>query len=150
MAKYLFFFLIVLAGCRQHTADKKENNSPVAIHEKQRIRYGMVTGLKPEKLSYYKELHAKPWPAVLAKIKECNIENYSIYMQKIENRYYLFSYFEYTGNDFDADMKKNGIRYDNTTVVERNRPLPVAFAGSFKPNTRSGQKWMSCFTQIKK
>jgi L-rhamnose mutarotase len=113
MAKYLFFFLILLAGCRQHTADKKENNSRVAIHEKQRIRYGMVTGLKPEKLSYYKELHAKPWPAVIAKIKECNIENYSIYMQKIENRYYLFSYFEYTGNDFDADIKK--MASDTTT-----------------------------------
>ena len=69
-------------------------------------RFGSVTGLKPEKLAYYKKLHADAWPDVLNKIKECNIRNYTIYLQKIQNEYYLFSYFEYTGKDFDADMKK--------------------------------------------
>lgn len=69
-------------------------------------RFGSVTGLKPEKLGYYKKLHADAWPEVLKKIKECNIRNYSIYLQKIGNEYYLFSYFEYAGKDFDADMKK--------------------------------------------
>ena len=69
-------------------------------------RYGMVTGLKPEKLAYYKQLHAQAWPAVLAKITECNIRNYSIYLQYIDGKPYLFSYFEYTGRNFEADMKK--------------------------------------------
>ena len=94
--------LIVMGGCKQNSSDPK-----------QRVRYGMVTGLKPEKISYYEELHSKPWPAVLKKIKECNIENYSIYVQKIEDKYYLFSYFEYAGNDFDGDMKK--MAADSTT-----------------------------------
>jgi L-rhamnose mutarotase len=49
--------------------------------KKQAVRYGMITGIKPEKLEYYKELHAQPWPVVLAKIKECHIENYSIHLQ---------------------------------------------------------------------
>ena len=104
MKKNFFYFLIalfILGGCKHNTAGE------------QRIRYGMVTGVKPEKLDYYKQLHAKPWPAVLAKIKECNIENYSIYLQKIEDKYFLFSYFEYTGKDFDADMKK--MAADSTT-----------------------------------
>ncbi|MNV73258.1 L-rhamnose mutarotase [compost metagenome] len=69
-------------------------------------RFGSVTGLKPEKLEEYKKLHANAWPSVLKKIKECNIRNYSIYLQKIGGAYYLFSYFEYTGADFDGDMKK--------------------------------------------
>lgn len=69
-------------------------------------RMGMVTGIKPDKIAYYKQLHANAWPAVLKKIDECNIHNYSIYLQKIENKYFLFSYFEYTGTDFDKDMKK--------------------------------------------
>jgi L-rhamnose mutarotase len=43
---------------------------------------------------------------VVNKIKECNIGNYSIYLQKIEDRYFLFSYFEYSGNDFNKDMQK--------------------------------------------
>ncbi|MCC8410224.1 L-rhamnose mutarotase [Mucilaginibacter sp. UR6-1] len=70
------------------------------------IRYGMVTGIKPDKIAYYKKLHAAPWPGVVKKIAECNIHNYSIYLQKIDDKYYLFSYFEYTGNDFDADMQR--------------------------------------------
>lgn len=69
-------------------------------------RYGMVVELKAEKVAYYKQLHAAVWPAVLRKIKECNIQNYSIYLKQINSSYFLFSYFEYTGKNFDADMKK--------------------------------------------
>ncbi|RZM22234.1 MAG: L-rhamnose mutarotase [Pedobacter sp.] len=69
-------------------------------------RFGSVTGLKAEKLAYYKKLHADAWPEVLNKLKECNIRNYSIYLKQIGGEYYLFSYFDYAGKDFDADMKK--------------------------------------------
>jgi L-rhamnose mutarotase len=68
-------------------------------------RYGMVIGVKPEKIDYYKQLHAAAWPGVLAKIKKCHIRNYSIYLREVEKgQYLLFSYFEYTGDDFAADM----------------------------------------------
>lgn len=70
-------------------------------------RYGNVIGLRPEKLEEYKELHANVWPGVLKMIKECNIHNYTIYLGELEEgKYYLFSYFEYTGDDFKADMAK--------------------------------------------
>jgi L-rhamnose mutarotase len=70
-------------------------------------RYGMIIGLKPEKIAYYKELHAATWPGVLKMIKECHIRNYSIYLKEVEpGKYYLFSYFEYRGNDFEADMAR--------------------------------------------
>jgi L-rhamnose mutarotase len=69
-------------------------------------RYAGITGLKPDKVQEYKNLHAHAWPAVLKKIQECNIRNYSIYIKQIDGKPYLFSYFEYTGNDFNADMKK--------------------------------------------
>lgn len=42
------------------------------------------------------------WPEVLKKIKDCNIQNYSIF-HKDE---LLFAYMEYTGDDFHADMAK--------------------------------------------
>lgn len=67
-----------------------------------RIRYGSVIGVKAEKLAEYKELHANAWPGVLSMIKACNIENYSIYYKDG----LLFSYFEYTGEDYEADMAK--------------------------------------------
>ena len=70
-------------------------------------RYGMIIGLKPEKIAYYKELHAAVWPGVLKKIKECHIRNYSIYLKEVEpGKFYLFSYFEYTGKEFEADMAR--------------------------------------------
>jgi L-rhamnose mutarotase len=70
-------------------------------------RYGMVIGIKPDKIDYYKELHAAAWPGVLAKLKECHIRNYSIYLREVEKgRFLLFSYFEYTGGDFEADMAR--------------------------------------------
>jgi L-rhamnose mutarotase len=81
-------------------------NSTTAISVVKPLRYGMVTGLKPEKIEHYKKMHASPWPAVKERISDCNIHNYSIYLQKIEDQYYLFSYFEYTGQNFDADMEK--------------------------------------------
>jgi len=70
-------------------------------------RYGSVIGIRPEKIEEYKKLHAAVWPDVLKKIKQCNIQNYSIYLGELEKgKFYLFSYFEYTGDDFDADMAK--------------------------------------------
>ena len=69
-------------------------------------RFGWVTGLKPEKSAYYKDLHAHPRPAVNRMIKECRIQNFSIYAKKIEGKEYLFAYLEYTGKDFAADMQK--------------------------------------------
>jgi len=65
-------------------------------------RYGMVLKVRPDKLEEYKRLHAAVWPAVLRMIRECNIRNYSIYHRDG----YLFSYFEYGGQDFAADMAK--------------------------------------------
>jgi len=69
-------------------------------------RYASVTGLKPEKAEYYRNLHANPWQTVNSRLKESNIRNYSIYEREIDGKMYLFSYLEYTGTDFDADMKK--------------------------------------------
>jgi len=65
-------------------------------------RYGSVIKVVPEKLDEYKRLHAAVWPGVLEMIKKCNINNYSIYYKDG----YLFSYFEYTGVDYAADMAK--------------------------------------------
>jgi L-rhamnose mutarotase len=69
-------------------------------------RYAWITGLKDSMIGRYEELHANPWPEVTAKLKECNIRNYSIYEREIDGKTYLFSYLEYTGSDFEADMKK--------------------------------------------
>ena len=65
-------------------------------------RFGSVIKVKPEKLKRYKNLHASVWPGVLEIISKCHIVNYSIYFKDG----FLFSYFEYTGEDYKADMEK--------------------------------------------
>jgi len=74
--------------------------------EKNRIkRFGSVIGLKPEKEQYYRKLHANTWPSVIERLKTSNVQNFSIYVTELEGKRYLFSYFEYTGNDYERDMK---------------------------------------------
>ena len=93
-------------------------------------RYGMVIGVKPDKIKEYKRLHESTWPGVLKKIKECNIINYSIYLKELEpGKFYLFSYFEYTGTDFDADMEK--MAADPTTQEWWNvtKPCQIPLSG---------------------
>jgi len=67
-------------------------------------RYGSVIGLKPEKELYYRELHAEVWGAIKDRLAKSHIRNYSIYITELEGKKYLFSYFEYHGDDFQSDM----------------------------------------------
>ena len=71
-------------------------------------RFGSVIGLNPEKEQYYRKLHANVWPKIVNIIRNANIQNYSIYITEIEGKKYLFSYFEYVGQNFEADMKTLG------------------------------------------
>ena len=101
--KFLVLFLIIGFGCCNNS---KNNDILESEHIK---RYGWVIKVKPEKLAEYKELHANPWSGVDSMLKVCNIQNYSIYYRDG----LLFSYLEYTGTDFDADMAK--MAADSTT-----------------------------------
>ncbi len=93
-------------------------------------RYGMVIGLKPEKMETYKKLHAAVWPDVLKKIKECHIRNYSIYLKEVEKgTFYLFSYFEYAGNDFQADMAKMAADPTTQRWWKETDPCQIPIAG---------------------
>lgn len=138
--KLLIGFAVVLVAAACNTAMEKDtvaatptlDTAATRITPGKMERYGMVTGLKPEKVAYYKELHVAVWPGVLKKITECNIRNYSIYLKEIDGKPYLFSYWEYTGNDFAADMKK--MATDTTTqrwwkeTAPAQSPLPDAAA----------------------
>jgi L-rhamnose mutarotase len=65
-------------------------------------KMSMLIGIAPEKIAEYKALHASVWPAVLARIRQSNIRNYSIFLREPENL--LVGYWEYHGDDFNADM----------------------------------------------
>jgi len=72
-------------------------------------RVASVIGLRPEKEVEYRQLHEAAWPGVLDALRAAHVTNYSIFLRDG----LLFSYFEYTGYDYDADMAS--IAADPTT-----------------------------------
>ena len=98
-------------------------------------RYGWMAELRPEKVEYYRQLHAKPWPAVLQQIKASNLRNYSIYLREIEGRFFLFSYFEYVGSNFEEDMRRMEADPDTQRWWQETGPcqVPLTTPGRFSP-----------------
>jgi L-rhamnose mutarotase len=110
--------------------------TPVCMNPR---RLGSVIGIPKKSILAYTQLHAAPWPGVIAAIEKANIRNYSIYIGQIKpDEYYLFSYFEYVGTDFDKDMAE--IDKDPTSIEwwkytdPLQKPLSIA-----KP----GEQWHS-------
>ena len=92
-------------------------------------RYAMVTQVREGDLDKYAELHADVWPGVLAMIQKCNIRNYSIHTIRLPDGHdYLYSYFEYVGDDFDADMQQMAADEETQRWWAECKPLlqPVA------------------------
>ncbi len=114
------------------------NPSPEEFDRMEVKRFAAVIGLVPEKEQYYRELHAEVWPGVLKRLRDSNIRNYSIYIAEIEGKKYLFSYFEYTGRDFQSDMEK--IKQDPTTQRWWRETEPCQFE---LPNRKPGEHWTS-------
>lgn len=67
-------------------------------------RIAQIVRLKRDSLQAYKDCHAAVWPAVLRQIKDCNISDYSIFLD--EQSMTLFASLKYTGTNFEADMEK--------------------------------------------
>jgi L-rhamnose mutarotase len=72
-------------------------------------RVASVIRLRPEHEAEYRELHAQAWPGVLDALRAARVSNYSIFLRDG----LLFSYLEYTGADYDADMAR--VAQDQTT-----------------------------------
>jgi L-rhamnose mutarotase len=82
-------------------------------------RFGQTIRLKPDKAGEYIRHHAAVWPGVLEMIKECNLSNYSIFFK--DN--ILFAYFEYSGEDFEADMAKMAAHKETQEWWDVVKPL---------------------------
>jgi len=65
-------------------------------------RHGSLIRVKPEYEERYIILHKHTFPGVLEQIHRVNIRNYSIFLKDGV----LFSFFEYIGDNFKADMER--------------------------------------------
>jgi L-rhamnose mutarotase len=88
--------------------------------------------VKPDQIAAYKRYHSAVWPEVAATISECNIRNYSIYLKDD----LLFSYFEYVGEDYEADMAKMAADPKTQEWWAIQKPIQEPL-----PSRRNGEWW---------
>lgn len=65
-------------------------------------RFGDVIRVPAEKYAEYVEKHDNIWPSIVEMMRQAHVENFTIFHRDG----YLFKYYEYTGDDYEADMKK--------------------------------------------
>ncbi len=132
-------FVLAIATTRPAAAvagDAKSGQPAAGAPAGKVQRFGSMIGLRPEKKEQYVRLHAKTWPEVLAMLKKCHIQNYSIYLGEIDGKLYLFSYFEYTGQDIAKDtamMKADAKTREWWTFTD---PCQIRL-----PGTKEGDWW---------
>lgn len=63
-------------------------------------RIAQIARLVPERREEYLALHREVWPGVETMLRAAHIRNYSIFIQGDT----LFAYYEYHGEDWDADL----------------------------------------------
>jgi len=103
-------------------------------------RFASVIRLRPEKEAEYRVLHADAWPGVLAKLREVHIRNYSIYLRDG----ILFSYLEYDGDDYDADMA--AMPRTLRQSAGGSSPIPASSLSTAPPTGSDGRRWRRCST----
>jgi L-rhamnose mutarotase len=94
-------------------------------------RFGMAARLVPDKRAEYLELHGAVWPQVEATITECGIRNFTIF----ELGDVIFGYYEYVGDDYEADQAKMALDPVTQDWWARTAPCQLPFElGSSAPN----------------
>ena len=92
-------------------------------------RIAQLIRLKPEHHEEYIRYHATVWPSVLATVEGCHIRNYSIFL----HGGLLLAYFEYHGEDYDADMERMAADPETqrwwSIMDPMQQPLPEAPQG---------------------
>lgn len=125
-APILYTFILtvfLLASC------KSGQNEEVPKKEVKRV--GMVIKLNPDYINEYKDLHSDSNAGVRDLLTEANMHNFSIFLVQLDDgNWYEFGYYEYTGDDFDADMAKLDKHPRNIEWLKICDPMQIPLEGS--------------------
>jgi len=103
-------------------------------------KMGMCIYLNDDKVDEYKELHRNCPNEIRELLKKVNIHNFSIFLKEPEN--ILFSYWEYTGQDFEKDMKIMADNEDNKEWWKLCGPCQKPF------ETRKEGEWWATMENV--
>ena len=94
------------------------------------LRIGMTIGIKPDRLEQYKEVHGDANPGVRDLLRAAHMRNFSIYVHQLpDGNHYLFAYYEYDGEDYEADMAKLAADPRNQEWLAMCDPMQIPFPG---------------------
>jgi L-rhamnose mutarotase len=90
----------------------------------------MVVGIKPDRISAYEVVHAASNPGVRDLLAKYNMHNFSIFIHQLDDgRFYLFGYYEYTGQDYKGDMERLDAEPRNQEWLSTTDPLQIPLQG---------------------
>jgi L-rhamnose mutarotase len=126
---FILLAVLIATACRQKESGTEK--IPKTHKEAAEIkRVGMVIKLKPEYIDEYKALHADSNPGVRDLLVKANMRNFSIFLHQLDDgNYYEFGYYEYHGDDFEADMAKLAIEDRNIEWLKVCDPMQVPLEG---------------------
>jgi L-rhamnose mutarotase len=104
----------------------------IVLHsqQKQPTRIGMLIGIKPDRISAYEALHAASNQGVRDLLDKYHMHNFSIYIQKMDDsHYYLFGYYEYTGDNYKADMDTMAKEPRNIEWLSKTDAMQIPLPG---------------------
>lgn len=91
--------VVLCSSCCHVSGQRGAENIPA--------RYCWIIELKSDQVEAYRALRETEWPKVLEKIKAFQMSNYSNELVEMDSGgYNLTSFIDYTGRDFNADMKR--------------------------------------------
>ena len=93
-------------------------------------RVASVIGIQEKNIAYYKKLHADSNPGVRDLLTKYHMKNFSIYLQKIDGKWYEFRYFEYNGKNYASDMAQMGKEPRTIAWLKDCDPLQTPLPGS--------------------
>jgi L-rhamnose mutarotase len=118
-AMLLVGFVCVISGCTK-----------VPEQPEQVQRVGMVIKVKADRLGEYLKLHADSEPGVRDLLLKYNMRNFSIFLTQLEDgNTYEFGYWEYWGDDFEADMAALEEEPRNQEWLELCDPMQIPLQG---------------------
>lgn len=78
----------------------------------------MVIGIRAEYLDEYRKMHVESCSGIRDLLVKYHLRNYSVFLQRIQDRWYEFGYYEYAGRDFEGDMASLAAEQRNQEWLE--------------------------------
>jgi L-rhamnose mutarotase len=89
-----------------------------------------VIKIDSSRIKEYRSLHADSNPGVRDLLSKYHIKNFSIFMTKLDDGYYYeFGYYEYTGDNYEADMAALDAEPRNKSWLEMCDPMQIPLKG---------------------